>query len=1038
MRTLFYRLPRLSVLAILVIVAGGVGAMMTLGRQEDPTLIERYGYVLTVLPGADAARMEALITEPLEDALRELPEINQIDSTTRAGVSQVEVEIREDLNGPEVDDAWTLIRSKVDEARPSFPAGASEPIVERVYIGATTLAVGLKWQGDSPPEMAVMARMASQLGDTFRNLPGTEEVELYGLPREEIRVVVDPEKLAAAGLDARSAAGLIAAADAKPPAGQIRSGGTNIGVDIEGSFDGIARIRAVPLVQGEDGASVRVGDVADVRKGLEDPVTVYNFHNGERSIVVGAFIEPAQRVDHWAAAARDLVADFAATAPDAVAVSIVFDQSVYTEARLGQLSRNLLFSALIVFLVLFLCMGWRAALVVGSALPLTVCLVLILFNLFGMPLHQMSVTGLVISLGLLIDNAIVVVDEFDQKRARGAGRGEAIDSALSHLLGPLFASTLTTVLAFLPIALLPGSAGEFVSMIGISVVFAVVSSFVISMTVVPSLAGWFDRKRADELPGEVKRRWWRDGIAADAVTDGYRYTVGAVLRFPPLGILIGVVPAMIGIYLVGQLPSQFFPQTERDQFQVEIRLPPEASIGQTLATVERANALLMAREEVVDVNFTLGEPAPRVYYNAFNNQRGVEGLASGWVHTRTAAESRAIVADVQAEMRREFPGATFLAVPFEQGPPAPAPIQFLIAGDDLDTLARLGEEARRVLAQTPGITFTTSSLQTGTPRLTLRADEAASALSGERLTTLAADLNAELEGVLAGSVLEGVEELPVRVIAHESRRSGLADLRAKTTDGGAPLSALGELTLDPDISVITRRDGQRVNDIQAYLEPYTLPAPVLADFQQRLAASGFEMPPGYDLIIGGEAENSADALGDLAAVGIPMILVMAGAVALVFNSFRMSLLILTTGFLAMGVAFFGVWLFNLPMGFNAILGALGLLGIAINGSIVVLSMLRTNPAAMADDVIAQRETVVDATRHIVATTLTTMGGFVPLLLTADAFWMPLAAAIAGGVAGSALLALYFTPAVFRLTTMRPFSRLWSILTRRGRAAQPAE
>ncbi|MEO1474073.1 MAG: efflux RND transporter permease subunit, partial [Pseudomonadota bacterium] len=194
-----------------------------------------------------------------------------------------------------------------------------------------------------------------------------------------------------------------------------------------------------------------------------------------------------------------------------------------------------------------------------------------------------------------------------------------------------------------------------------------------------------------------------------------------------------------------------------------------------------------------------------------------------------------------------------------------------------------------------------------------------------------------------------------------------------------------------------------------------------------------------ELIIGGEAEASGDALGNLAGVGIPLILVMAGAIALVFNSFRFALLILTTGFMSMGLAFFGIWLFNLPLGFNGIVGALGLLGIAINGSIVVLSMLKANPDALADDVVAQRETVVDATRHIVATTLTTIGGFVPLLIEGDAFWMPLAAAIAGGVAGSALLALYFTPAVFRIITMRPITRLIRLVTGKHRpSVQPAE
>ncbi len=1032
-RTVFFRLPRLAALFLLVALAGGVGAVLSLGRQEDPTLIERFGFVLTTLPGADAERMEALVTEPIEAALLELPEIEELFATSRAGVSQINIDIDENLSEAEVDDAWTLIRQQVEIARADLPAGASVPEVNRQYVGAHTALVALSWAGEGEPELAVLNRMAQALEDRLRAVPGTEETERFGAPEEEIRVVVDPGALSAAGLNTREAAARIAQADARAPAGQLRTGRSNLGVEVSGEFDSIARIRSVPLVQRSDGTAIRVGDVADVRKGLEDPPSSLNFTNGRRSILVGAFIQSGQRVDQWSRGMREVVETYRASAPSTVDIDIVFDQAVYTASRLNGLTANLAYSAMIVFAVLFFVMGWRAALVVGTALPLTVCLVLILFNLFGMPLHQMSVTGLVISLGLLIDNAIVVVDEYDQKRSRGVPPLEAGDQSLAHLAGPLFASTLTTALAFAPIALMPGSAGEFIGMLGISVIFAVSSSFLISMTVIPAMAGWFDRPRR---PGEP-RRWWRDGLAFDTISDGYRWSVGVVLAFPPLGLALGLAPALIGFALGGTLPLQFFPQTERNQFQVELTLPAEASIEQTLAATTRATALLREYPEVQSINWTLGETAPRVYYNVFNNSNGVAGFAAGWVELDSAESTRRIISGVQARMRMEFPEAQFLTLPFEQGPPAPAPVEFKIFGPNLDVLNRLGNETRRVLAGTPGITYTTGTQQLGAPVVVLNADEAASTMAGEALVDLAGDLRAELDGLLAGSVLEGVEELPVRVIAPNSRRSDLSDLRAKTVGAdaaglGAPISALGDIELNPEAAIITRIDGQRVNAVRAFTEPYALPAPIFADFEKRLAESGFELPPGYSLSVGGESENRTQAMGNLLGAAVPLILVMAGAVALVFNSFRMSLLILTTGFLALGMAFFGVWLFNLPMGFNAILGGLGLLGIAINGSIVVLSALKASPEACADDVVAQRETVVDATRHIVATTLTTMGGFAPIILTGDNFWLPLATGIAGGGAGSAILALYFTPAGFRLMTMRPFSRGWAMA--RGRTA----
>ena len=1042
MRTLFFRLPRLATLAILVALIGGVGALSMLGRQEDPTLIERYGYVLVTVPGADAERMEALVTEPLEAALMELPEINELLSVSRAGVTQVSLDMREDLTELEVDNAWNLVRQKTDQARAEFPPGATPPEVVQQYVGAATLVVSLTWDGDSAPPLAVMRRMALDLEDRFQRLPGTEETNTHGLPREEIRIVADPEALSSIGLSMRQAAAIIGGADAKRPAGRLRAPGGNLGLEVGGEFDSIARIRAVPLMQRPDGSAVRVGDVADVRKGVEQPATVSAMVNGERAVLVSVFISTGQRVDKWAETARAEVADFEASAPEGLGVNIAFDQSTYTVDRLGGLARNLMYSALIVFLVLFLTMGWRSAFIVGTAIPLTICLVLVLFNLFGHPLHQMSVTGLVIALGLLIDNAIVVVDEFDQMRAKGADRLRAIDESLRHLFAPLAASTLTTALAFAPIALLPGGAGEFVGMVGLSVIFAVVSSFVISMTVIPAMAGWFDRQRSWETGQSARRRqWWRDGVAIDFISDGYRATVEAVLRFPILGIAVGVVPAFIGFFLVTALPFQFFPQTERDQFQISLNLPDAANLNDTLDVARRANEIINGFEGVETVNWVVGEPSPRVYYNMINNTRGVEGFAAGWVQLDNAKRTRELVADIQSKVRQEFPSAQFLALPFEQGPPANAPIEYFLRGDDFVTLGRLGDESRSILAGTPGITYTTASLQLGAPTLRLRAGEAETAIAGGSLTDLAADLSVQMEGALAGSILEGTEELPVRVLAPMSRRGNLQDLQSMMVgagpDGiGTPISSLGDMTLEPKTAVITRKNGQRVNQVLAFLDPYTLPGEVLGEFETRLEASGFELPSGYDRLVGGEAENSGDALGNLAGVGIPLILVMAGAIMLVFNSFRMMLLILTTGFLSMGLAFFGVWLFNLPLGFNAILGALGLLGISINGSIVVLSLLRASPGAMADDVLVQREVVVDATRHIVATTLTTMGGFVPILLTGDAFWMPLAAAISGGVAGSALLALYFTPAVFRIMRWKPVAT-W-LKSRDGRIAPTAK
>ena len=678
------------------------------------------------------------------------------------------------------------------------------------------------------------------------------------------------------------------------------------------------------------------------------------------------------------------------------------------------LATNFGYSALIVFLVLFLMMGWRAALIVGSALPLTVLFVLFLINVYGDPLHQMSVTGLVVALGLLIDNAIVVVDEYKLMRARSLPPLDAINTSLRHLFAPLTASTLTTVFAFAPIALMPGAAGEFISMIGISVIFAVVASFVLSMTVIPAFAGWFDDGRTDK-----EGPFWRVGLTSRSLGKLYRGVLDTIVAKPWTGIVGGLILPVAGLAAATTLPMQFFPATDRDMFPVTMSLPANTSIGETRRQTERATEIFLGYEGVEEVTWVLGRSAPRTYYNIQGAQSAAPYFAAGFVRTDSPRTTSRLLPVLQRRVAEEFPEARFLTLPFEQGPPIAAPIELVLTGPDLQVLDDLGDQVRAVLTQTPGVITTVGSLEMGAPVARLDIDESSAGLAGIRLEELANRLRTDFDGVRGGSILEGVEELPVRVMTRDSRRSSVSDISGAPlpTSGpltSSPVGALGGISLEPEVSSIAREDGQRINAIYGYLEPYSLPDPVLNDFLARIEDAGISLPPGYDMRIGGEAESRGDAMADLLSTAIPLLILMIGSVVLAFNSFRYAGVILMTGFLSVLLALFGVWLFGTPLGFNAIVGSMGLVGLSINGSIVVLSALKSNPDAVALKPGAVQATVVDATRHIVSTTLTTIGGFTPLLIEGDAFWMPFASSVAGGVAGSALLALFFTPAAFVL------------------------
>ncbi|NNL66640.1 MAG: efflux RND transporter permease subunit, partial [Myxococcales bacterium] len=810
----------------------------------------------------------------------------------------------------------------------------------------------------------------------------------------------------------------------KIPAGQLRSAQNDLVIEVEGELDSLARIRAIPLRQADGGRLLRLGDVAVVDRAAREPAASEAWLSGHRGVAVSATMESNRRVDHWAAAARDVIAAYGEQVPNGVAYRILFDQSGYTQERLGTLAGNLLLGAGLVIAVLFFMMGARDALIVGSALPITVCMVLAELNFLGIPLHQTSVTGIIIALGLLIDNAIVVVDEYDLRLRRGVTRGQAVITAVTHLRVPLLASTLTTVLAFLPIVLMEGGAGEFVGPISIGVILSVASSFLIAMTLIPALAAYTTSARTlERAHAGGREHFWKDGFSSERLARAWGGFLDLVLARPWIGATLSVILPFGGFVAATTLTEQFFPPNDRNQFQIQMELPAQSATAETRASALRAREILHAHDEVLESHWFVGDSPPRVFYTMLGSSEGVPSKAGAFVTTRSPDATEALLGRLQRELIDAFPNARVVAIPFEQGPPFDAPIEVRVVGPELEELRRLGDVLRATLAETDGVTYTAARVAGGEPKLLVRADEVEARLAGLRLADIARQLNANLEGAVGGSILESTEEIPVRVRVRGDHRATLghifgdallAERSAVDERGitGAPLSALGRVDLVPELAGVTRRNGERSNTIQAFLVPYTLIAESLADFRRRLDASGFALPDGYRIEFGGETEQRSEALANLVSFALPLFVLMAGTIILSFNSFRLAGIVGIVAFLSVGLAMLGVWSFGHPMGFLAIVGTMGLVGLAINGSIVVLSALEGHAEARAGDPEAIRDVVIDATRHILATTFTTIVGFLPLILFGGRFWPPLATAIAGGVLGSAVLALVLSPCLY--------------------------
>lgn len=1013
----FLDMPRLTALVIFLCAVLGIAAILTLPRQEDPIPEERFAKILTVLPGASAVRVESLLTEPIEDAISEIAETKKLQSVSRVGISIISVELQDTVQDTE--EVWAIIRNKIADIEASLPADATKPELNVELLPAVTLLIALKPADGSEISLGLLNRLALDLKSQLNNLSGTEETKLFGEPEEEFLVTLDAAAAANAGLSTQDISAALARADSKSPAGLLRDSAGTLIVDVAGELNSLQRIRSVPIRIGANGEALRLGDIAAVTRSVKGPPSTLAFLGGTRGIAIAATMQPDLRVDQWADTARGVVTAFEAGLPDDIVVDIIVDQSVYTQGRLTELAQNFTLGIVLVVAILYVLMGWRGALLVGVSLPLSVCIILGALSILNVPLHQMSVTGAIIALGLLIDNGIVVIDDYNLLRKRGRKRLDAATYAVQHLQIPLFASTLTTALTFAPIMLMPGGAGDFVGTMALTVILAIFSSLFLSLTVIPALAAFMDKRQASK--NAVRKR---TGLHLPQAAAKYRELLNYTVAHPRRVAALCLMLPILGFILVTQLDNQFFPPVDRDQFQLQLTLPADSPISETLATVERVNAVMdRYGDAILTRDWFVGESPPKAFYNIILTNEGLPSFAAAIINTASANATADLLPELQSVLMAEITNAEVLVLPFDQGPPIPAPVAVRILGDSLEDIRVLGEQVRQILSEAKNVTYTRAQISGGRPKAFVNVDEAAIASLGLRLTDVTRALQSDFEGSLGGSVLEDREELPVRVRLSDVARGGIDQLLSREILAAGPngvsaipLSAVATVSIVPEEATISRYNRTRSNTVQAFVVPFTLPSIALKDVQQRLAAADLVIPPGVELQFGGESETQGEAIGNLmSSVGVLMV-IMIGTVILTFNSFRLAAVIMSVAFLSVGIAFVPLFIFGQPLGFMAIVGAMGLIGLAINGAIVVLSALRANDQAVQGDVYAIRETVVDCTRHIVGTTLTTIAGFLPLLIWGQNFWKPLALAVAGGVLGSSILALFYVPAMFTWIT----------------------
>lgn len=1011
--------PRLLVLFAALIIVSGLVALKTLPRTEDPSLTVRFATILTILPGASAERVEALVTEKIENQLRTMPEILHLESVSSQGLSQFSVTLIDEVSADQISQTWSKVREEIESVIPSLPANASKPRLDNKRGKANTLILGVHSKRQQFDDTVMLGRYAKELENIVRGVAGTDHVLMSGLLDEEVVVEVDYDKALSLGLTIADISHRINASDAKVSAGELVNRHYRMALEVSGALNNEERIRRIALT-GESQAVVSVGDIATVTRQPKTPADSITLINGQRGVAVAVRMQGSYRGDYWLAEMKSVLEDFRATLPDTVKVTLLFDQQVYTADRLNDLVSNVLLGFLLITLVLLVSLGWRSALLVSAALPLTILFSLACMKVFGLPIHQMSVSGLIIALGIMVDNAIVMADTVARFKRQGMSGLQSSMLAVRRLWLPLLGSTVTTVLTFMPIILMPGNGGEFVRGVGLTVVFSLIGSYLISHILVAGLAGRL-------LTHNAAHHWSVSGVKLPALSARLADCVQWSTARPAKVMLLVACLPLLGLLLVSRIPEQFFPPSDRDMINFELYLPASASITETQRVAALVDAELEKITAIESRQWFIGGNAPSFYYNLIQRNDRAQYYAQAMLTVSDFREANRLVPIIQRQFDNQFPDVQIIVRRLEQGPPFNAPVEIRVYGPSLEVLAELGDQLRQRLLMTDHVVHARSTLSDAVPKAWLELDETILLSLGLSLTDVAVQTRLAVDGAAQASVLEQTELLPVRVSAKGFKTSGIEQLVAFPLRPDhslseqafvTPLSSLGNLHVKPIRSTIARRDGSRVNTVEAYLRDGVLPASVLVDIQQQLKQKPLVLPAGYRLEVGGESEQRALAVSQLMSNFMIIVVLLIVALVMAFNSFRLAAIIIIVAVQAAALGILALAISGFAFGFTSIIGLMALIGLAINAAIVIIAELQSCPLARRGDQQAIVRAVMHCSRHITSTTITTCMGFMPLLLGGGGFWPPFGIIIAGGTLLTSVVSFFFVPAVFQWLTIR--------------------